>query len=195
MKKYSLALILPILFFAGHAFASGSFDKTSPQIVLHNPVFTCDTGNEFNIFRSDGSLVNGPFDCNSGINYNTITVAGTVNYVECNPIFTGACGQGNYHNSITVLGFVSDNPFTFISAPPPIIPKGIDIFGGTAPSVGAPVYGSDFVTGTASALQSTIGLNGLGLILAIVIGLILVWIFLSYVIDLTTEAQERARKK
>lgn len=75
----------------------------------------------------------------------------------------------------------------------PPVGIGLNFFGGTAPNIGTPVEGSDFIAGTATAVQATVG--GYGLVLATVIGLILTFIILRYLIGIFQETDKTHKLK
>ena len=73
--------------------------------------------------------------------------------------------------------------------PPPVIPIGLDIFGGTAPSSGTPFTGPEMTTQLTASVGNT--MSGLGPIVAIVAGIILAFGIILKVVSLFSETDNK----
>jgi hypothetical protein len=190
MKKIIISLFaFSVLFLSSSAFANVSFTPTSPQTAGTTGVVSCGVGNVYiqacstsnsSVPCSAGDIIRSKVACNNNTYGFETNSLGTYTYVECNPITSSSScsGYGVLSEALADNGFIAQANFTFTA---PIIPPrnaGISILGGTAPSIGTPLNGSALTAGITGAVGNT--MNGLGPIIALVVGIILAFIVAIY---------------
>ena len=122
---------------------------------------------------------------NSVIDYNggngpRVCAGSSANYTAC-------VNSSGFVAKTTGLTWYNENAPPPPPPPPPPKNYGLSIFGGTAPSIGTPVDGGDFVNMLTANVQDTMSNSGLGGITAVVSGLILAFIILRLIIGLFSE--------
>ena len=192
MKKYILLVFGLLLLAPTSVFASIIFSLPSPQEWQTLVHITCDVGTRLEVWNTNDTN-NASLVCADGENYtgvnNGLTDPPPVTYrfTECdeNIPLTTCSNNTTITDALADSGLISQRTFTFSA---PITPTlGLQIFGGTAPSIGTPIDGGDFVNMLTANVQDTMSNSGLGGITAVVSGLILAFIILRLIIGLFSE--------
>ena len=179
-----LLLVIPALTFA--SFTIDYNGQSSPHENSLPYLIQVSAGNTFCAYQS--SLVRQEVCFDDSINYGNPFApnATTLTFVECNPSL-GTCDEAILTDIRNSEGFVGEISLSWLALPLPPPPVGISFLGGTAPNVGEPFDGSAMVSQLSVSVGST--MNGLGPILAIILGFILTILITSFILDLFKETK------
>lgn len=205
MKKIILGLFLGLVMLVGVNVAHGA---TTCEYNSATSATCVDDTNNFRLFYYDSGAYTGYISNNAGvpmlINGTTAPMIVDVGYTHGDVriySFDSACVLGGHYSSTADPDFCgvmefdlpldnqqfSDSPY-YVA---PTTPMGIGIF-----KTGAGAYtSSNMISQTATALQATIGENGLGSILAIIGGLLVAFGVILWVVSTFKEAGEKNTKK
>ena len=197
MKKYISIFVfgLMLLFGAKNASASFIFSPVSPQLAgtsVNVDYSSAGSADTINVFDPSGAhcAQYSPFPADTGDITSSCGGSGVYVFTLCNSnVSASSCVNSDLTAEEADLGYVSQSSYTFDTAPI----HGIGFLGGTAPSVGTPFDGSALQSQTATALGST--MDGIGPVLAVVIGIGLAVVIARNIANLYTQAPTEEVKK
>lgn len=184
MKKKFLSFLFSFLLcfgFYGLASAEITTNLPSPQLPSQLIHITCNVGDKFRTYASDGVATSSSVKNCSGYDF-TIYGAGTINIVEClTTLSDRACNNTFYSDALTDTGYISQITYTFSTPPPTATGYESGLLYPRDPITGA----SDanlLIASVATSTQDTFG--SLGPILALIGGIILAFIVIKWIIGL-----------
>lgn len=198
IKIFVLSLIIGLSFgIVGNAFAQIYTSLPSPQIFGVGVQVSCSNIDYDVMFANENGEIIGGVICDGGFPldhiYSDIQTAGTYTLIECNHSVGDFCNDETLELMMDNIDYISQTTFTFTEAVEDnpyggifFRPSGTD---------------SENDLGSANELLASAGLavndttNGLLPILAVVLGVILAFIGIKYIITLYNEADEYKKNK